>query len=380
VKNVDIAVLALAGLFALQGLRRGLVVTVFSLVGLVVGAYAGAKLAPTILGQEESRYVPLVTLGGAIIVAAFGQSLAGFVARRIRTALFVLPPLKAVDIAAGGVLGAAAGFVLAWAVGAVLLYLPGQTSLRKNVQDSAILAALNDRVPPGRFMDALARIDPFAALTDLPGAEVDPPDAKILRATAVRKARASVVRVTGTACGLGVSGSGWIAARGIVVTAAHVVAGVTEPRLDRNDGRGFVPGRVIAFDPKNDVAVIRAPALTGRPLETTEPSAEASGAILGFPRGGEFQAEAARLGKTIPFITRDAYGRYPVTRTVTLLRGRVEPGHSGGPVVSSDGRVLTTVFAARASGSDSGFGVPTSATEELLEAGGKPLETSCVEK
>ena len=51
-----------------------------------------------------------------------------------------LPGFHLLDSLAGAVLGLAAGVLLCWAVGAVLLYLPGQSELRRSVQESAILS------------------------------------------------------------------------------------------------------------------------------------------------------------------------------------------------------------------------------------------------
>ena len=61
--------------------------------------------------------------------------------------------------------------------------------------------------------------------------------------TAVSAARGSVVRVLGTACGLGIEGSGWVAAPGVVVTNAHVVAGETRHEVQVGGRRRGYPAR-----------------------------------------------------------------------------------------------------------------------------------------
>ena len=148
-----------------------------------------------------------------------------------------------------------------WVAGAVALHIPGQTEVRREVQRSRILSEINERVPPARLLDAIARVDPFSRIAG-PQARVAPPDPRLLRDPGVRRARASVVRVTGSACGLGVTGSGWIARPQLVVTNAHVVAGMTDARVDRGEGEQL-DARVVAFDPRNDVAVLRVPGLDG---------------------------------------------------------------------------------------------------------------------
>lgn len=372
---IDIVALGVVALSALAGFRRGLLVGILSLTGLVGGAILGARVAPELLGAENSRWVPLVTLGGALVVSAIVQSLAVMVGRRVRSLFVGLPPLKALDHVGGGMLGALTGLALCWALGAVLLYLPGDADLRRWAQESAVLSTLNEAVPPDRLMDALGRIDPFLIVAG-PDAGVAPPSEGVVAAPGIVRAGNGVVRVTGHACGLGVEGSGWIAAPGIVVTAAHVVAGVSAPRVDRRDGR-FVTGTVVAFDVRNDLAVIRAPGLRGRPLPVAEPEKGEDAAILGFPGNGPFTSTAARMGKTVNMITRDAYGSFPVTRSVTLVRGDVRPGNSGGPVVSTRGEVLASIFGARAGNGSSGYAAPAEEIVAVLAAERTPLETSC---
>jgi S1-C subfamily serine protease len=75
-------------------------------------------------------------------------------------------------------------------------------------------------------------------------------------------------------------------------------------------------------------------------------------------------------------ITQDAYGRGPVQRRVTALRGRVRSGNSGGPMVDGDGRVVGTVFAASTGGGQrGGFAVPDSIVGSALARASGPTGT-----
>ena len=362
--RVDWIAAAVIALAALNGLRRGLVAGAFSLAGIVVGAIAGARLAPQLFSGDESPYTPVVALAGAVVVGVLLQSAAGFVGKTIRSTLLALPPLRLLDTLGGLVLGAATGAALVWVGGAVALHVPGQTELRREVQRSRILRELNERVPPARLLDAIQRVDPFGRIAG-PQARVAPPDPRLLRDPGVRQARGSVLRVTGSACGLGVVGSAWIAGPRLVVTNAHVVAGMKDARVDRGNGKRF-DARVVAFDPRNDVAVLRVPELKGRPLPLAEPVEGRAVAILGYPENGPLAVKAGRIGRTATLLTDDAYGRGPIRRTVTTLRGVVRNGNSGGPAVDSAGRVQTTVFAARI-GSSSGYGVPAINVRRALD-------------
>ena len=368
---IAVVVITLA---AFGGMRRGLVTSVLSLAGLVVGALVGARIAPGLVG-DGSAYVPLVALGGVAAGATIGHTIGNLAGRSARNTLAVLPPLRILDSAAGGFLGLAFGLAICWSVGAVILYLPGQTELRRLAQESAVVSSLTEALPPERAMDALGRIDPFGALGG-PSAGVPPPEPAIARDPEVKAARASVVRIRGIACGLGVEGSGWIARKGLVVTNAHVVAGVDTPVVDRRDGRTN-DAQIIAFDARNDIAVLRVPGLRGRALELADPERGDAGALLGFPGNGPDRVTPVRLGRTARLGTRDAYGRLQLQRPIVALRGDVRSGNSGGPIVDAEGRVVATVFAQRR-GSDDGYAIPNAQVRGALRNVGPPLETSCV--
>ena len=376
--TVDWIALGFVALMALSGFRRGLVVGVLSLAGLATGAYLGARVGPQVVGEEHARWLPVVALGGAVLLAGVGQAIGVMIGRNVRRGLLVLGPLRVFDNLGGLLLGAVTGFVLLWVVGAALLYVPGQVELRRHAQDSKVLATLNEQFPPDRLIDALSRIDPFAVLAG-PGAGVDPPDAGVLGSDGVNGAALSVVRVIGNACGLGIEGSGWVAAPGLVVTNAHVVAGIDAPRVDRNDG-DLLDARVVSFDKKNDVAVVRVPGLQAAPLRLADAVEGTAAGMLGYPGNGPYTETAVRVGRVVEIVGRDAYGNFPTNRRVTTIRGTIRSGNSGGPVVDARGRVVTTVFAQRA-GTDGGFGVPTDIVRAAISrAGTEALETPCVDR
>lgn len=377
-ESVDWIAAGVIAIAALTGLRRGLVGGALGLAGIAAGAYLGAKLAPEFLSGSESPYTPLVALGGALVLVILLHSVGSMAGSAIRTSLFAVPPLRLLDSVGGLVLGAAMGAAIVWVAGAVALHLPGQTQLREEVQRSRILGEINQRVPPSRLLDAIERVDPFLVING-PEANVAPPDPALLASPGVRAARNSVFRVTGTACGLGVAGSGWAAAPNLVITNAHVVAGMKDPRVDRRDG-DYRDAVVVAFDVHDDIAVLRVAGLGAKPLDAVEPEEGRSVAILGYPNSGPFTATPGRIGQTTDVLTEDAYGKGPVRRQITTLRGAVRHGNSGGPAIDLRGRVQTTIFAARVGVEDQGYGVPTQLVRERLAgAGERPVSTGpCV--
>jgi S1-C subfamily serine protease len=154
-----------------------------------------------------------------------------------------------------------------------------------------------------------------------------------------------------------------------VVTNAHVVAGEDDTSVQLQGTGPRLSATAVAFDPRNDVAVLRVPGAAGTPALDLDVNAAVGtpAAILGFPENGPFDVRPARLGRTSTVISQDAYGRGPVRRPITALRGKVRSGNSGGPVVDSHGRVVTTVFAATVGGgSAGGYGVPDSIVRDAL--------------
>ena len=369
---VVIAVVAVAGLY---GISTGFLRGAFSLAGFALGAYFGARLAPQIL-SDGSPYVPVVALGGAIFLGALMRGLAGLLAGVLRTSIGVIPGMRLLDRFAGLLLGLVAGVFLCWAVGAVLLYLPGETDLRRSVQRSTILSEINDVFPPERLLEELERVDPIGVFLG-PPAIVAPPDTGLAKDPDVVRASKSVVRVTGIACGLGVEGSGWVATRRLVVTNAHVVAGIRQPRVDTAGGRAFT-ATVVSFDVTNDLAVLRVPGLGARPLPLAPPGRGTAVALAGYPGNGPLTRTPGRLGGTATVLSRDAYGSGPVQRQITTIRGAVEPGSSGGPGIDAAGRVRTTVFARRPR-ETGGYGIPADLVRKALaQAGSRPVAaTEC---
>jgi len=185
-----------------------------------------------------------------------------------------------------------------------------------------------------------------------------------------------VVLVSGTACGLGKQGSGWVVAEGIVATNAHVVAGQDDTRVLVRGRSPNLRARAVRFDPENDLAVLRVDGLSAPALPLAgNPESGTPAAILGFPLNGPYDVRAGRLGPTRSVITQIAYGQGPVRRRIVALRGIVRSGNSGGPMVDGQGRVVTTIFAATTRGTRGGYGVPNSIARAALRRTNQVVDT-----
>jgi S1-C subfamily serine protease len=368
VTQLDWIIVAFATILALFGFRQGFIVGVLSFAGFAIGAFLGTRLGPLLLPQgSSSPYAPAFGLVGALLggaILASGLEGLGF---RLRRTL-ILPGMGMLDGMLGAVFGAALALGIVWIVAAVAGQTPGQEQLRGDIQRSAILRRLNQVLPPsGSILNALARLDPLPSITG-PSPDVAAPEPAIARSPGVKAASRSVVRVDGTACGLAIEGSGWVAAPDVVVTNAHVVAGEQDTTVEIAGRAPGLEAQPIAFDPTDDVAVLRVPGLDLPTLGFASNTASGtSGAILGYPENGPFDVQPGRIGHTQTVSTQNAYGQGPVSRVLTPLRGLVRPGNSGGAMVDLEGRVLTTIFAATVGGSQrGGYGVANSTVATVL--------------
>ncbi len=304
---------------------------------------------------------------GAVLFQFAALTAASFVRGGMR-----LTALRAIDSAGGLLLGGAIGVAIVWVGASVALLSPGETGFRREVERSEIVKQLDSALPPRTLLNLLDRIDPLPSVVG-PRAPSLPPGKGVLRDPSIRAATTRIVKVLGTACGVGIEGSGWVAGRNLIVTAAHVVAGEQDTSV-RIPGRLLPPGAdVVVLDIHNDVAVLRVSGLDLKPLRLAEPREGASVAILGYPLDGGLTATPGRIGRTATVLTQDALERGPVTRSITAVAGRIQHGDSGGPAVDAAGRVESMIFAAHRR-SASGYGVPPSIIRsDLARAGTRPV-------
>jgi S1-C subfamily serine protease len=155
----------------------------------------------------------------------------------------------------------------------------------------------------------------------------------------------AVVRVDtrerGGKAGRGGTGSGVvISPDGLVLTNAHVVNGAREIRLSDIEGR-TTEARLLGIDPDTDLALLRADAarsLAFAPLGNSKQLRRGQLAIaIGNPLGFESTVTAgviSALGRSL----RSVSGR--MIEDVIQTDAALNPGNSGGPLVSSRGEVI----------------------------------------
>lgn len=386
---LDWVILAAIALSTASGFQRGVVVTALTLCGAAGGALIGLLLGMAVSAATSSAAPALLALIGGLV----GAGLLGSAGRRLR-ARWLRPeartrprtsagPLRtapaAIDRVLGAVLSAVIACGVAWLIAGAARTSDSAPAAREAVRESVVLGRLRAALPPATpILDQIARWSPYPGL--VPSDAGSPPPRGIARDADVRAAGASVVRVVGDACGRRSSGSGWVAARGLVVTNAHVVAGQEATRIQIG-GRGRrLDAEAVAFDERNDIAILRVPGLDAPALRLApEAPAGAAVALLGFPGNGPYRVRGGRLGPERRVFTRSDPRGAVVARVIRRFESVVRPGNSGGPLVNRDGRVVATAFAAADErGSRQAYAVPNGPVRSALADIGGAVDTgSC---
>jgi S1-C subfamily serine protease len=374
---LDIVLVVAAVLFAVSGYRQGFVVGVLSFVGFLGGGVLGAKVAPAVASAPLFADFPrtVVALGVVFLLASVGQVLASLVGGAVRRRL-TWRPARQVDALAGAVISVVSLLLVSWLVGRAVASSP-YPELASQVNRSVVLTTVDGLVPNAgqQFFTSFRRLvdeSDFPRVFDGIGrpdvSEVDPPDPALAQSAVVQQVMPSVLKVTGLApdCRKSVEGTGFVYGPERVMTNAHVVAGVDEPKVTVGDRR--LDATVVLFDPATDVAVLAVPGLQRPALSfRAEPASTGADAlVLGYPQDGPFDVRPGRVRGTLDARGEDIYGRRGVTREIYALRALVRQGNSGGPLVDPSGRVLGVIFAAAAD--DRNVGYALTAAEVADEA------------
>ena len=365
---VDLIVVALTVGLAAWGYSQGVSVGVLVLVGFGCGALLGSRVAPLVLdGGLRDPFAPVIALPAALL---FGALLAAALERFGRKLRRRLRRRRTLDAYGGALVAGCLALVVVWITASVVARVD---SLREPLRESKIVEQLNSvLLPPGPLLTA-EKASYALPVIDGPRVRAGLPDPRIKRDPEVQAAARSVAKIEIAACGQTGDGTGWIAGDGIVVTNAHVVRGSDAPAV-RLEGQGEAHrSEPIWYDDKEDVAILRSPAVKGAPLlpvAGSSPKRGTTAAVLGFPFGGRYKAREARLGPTSPLPRGARRGIARGHRSITpLFAGLgIGPGSSGSPVVDRDGSVVAMIFGGRdPNGGRDAYAIPSPVIREALE-------------
>ncbi|MDR8414409.1 MarP family serine protease [Nonomuraea sp. 3-1Str] len=363
---LDLVLLAMAVAFGFSGYRQGFILGVMSFVGFVGGCVFGVYVAPPIAGALVDGDVmqALVAVVVVLVAALLGQLLSSTLGAVVRSYVR-RPPAKVVDAVGGTIAGVLSVLVISWMVGS-LLVASTFTPVVEQIRGSLLLSTVDGAMPDGvrawqkPFKKFIDRSEFPPVLDAIRGdvVDVEPPDPAVLGGAGLQQARAAIVQVRGTAssCAKQIEGTGFVFAPDHVMTNAHVVAGV-DTALQVIDHTGQArPATVVRFNPRRDIAVLYVPN-AGLPLLAFHGEAvKGDDAIVaGYPQGRGYAPQPARIAARREALSPDIYHEGDVSRDVYVIRGTVEQGNSGGPLLDTGGRVLGVVFGVVVGQKDTGY-------------------------
>lgn len=370
---LDLLLIVLLFGYVAYGISIGLTRSVFVIAGIVAGVVAAVLLAPAI-----SSSVPwpgarvAVTILAAIALIALGHAIGAAISRALRKELDK-SRLRGLDRAAGGL---AIGVLAALVISTVSFSVTqlGSPLLSRTIASSAVIRTIQDATPDNVEV-RIAQLRAVLSDTGVPfftselgttGAEAPAIDTE---SVALAAAAESVVRITGNAyaCGQAQTGTGFVVADERVVTNAHVVAGTERPVIEALNGQ-VLTGTIVYFDATDDLAVIAVPGLTPDALRmgiTARPGT--STAIEGYPFGGPITVNAALVQHVTLADSPNIYGLGASPREVYTLAGQVNPGNSGGPLLTLDGDVVGAIFAKSADQQNVGYAMTLTELQPVVD-------------
>ncbi|WDV51163.1 MarP family serine protease [Streptomyces coeruleorubidus] len=362
---LDILLLLVVLAYAASGYRRGLVAGCVSLAGFVGGAVVGVWILPWVMdlvppGTTRATVAAVFTV---LLPAVVGHELAGRLALRLRRELD-RGPLRVADGIGGAVANSVAVLIVAW-VAASVLGASSSPLVTSAIRDSRLLGAVQRTMPdttPAWFSGATSALTEagfpqvFNPFENESTAEVAEPSGDSVTAAATNAAKLSTVKVEGVAGTQGREGSGFVYAREHVMTNAHVVAGIDEPTVQIGGVGRTYEARVVLFDPQKDVAVLYVPGLKAPVLRFDDEARRGDSAVVaGYPQDGDLNLQAATVANRVRATGQNIYNDDTVTREIYSIRSTVRPGNSGGPLLTTDGRVYGVVFARSTSDAETGY-------------------------
>ncbi|MFZ1249029.1 MAG: MarP family serine protease [Candidatus Saccharimonadales bacterium] len=368
---IDVFIVFLVVGAMLRGFQIGFTRQFFSTTGFLLGLYPGTLLSSFIMRQVAGPAKPLVGLASLLLVCFALMTVGEIAALRIKYGV-KNKYIQAIDNAFGSAMSTTTLLLGIWLTGSLLTLAP-TNPFQNQLNESRIFGSLNQTMPPAtRILSALnTLIDPNQSPQVFAGREPSPEASYPLPSptnyTAMLEAvKPSVVKIEGLGCGGIIDGSGFVFAPERVVTNAHVIAGVKNPKVTDQDGTYGTS--VVLFDPSNDIAVLKVPKLARQPLQL-EPNLIEAGTVsfaLGYPKGGTYTVAPTVVLNHFLALGQDIYGRQRTTRSVYGLQGSIITGNSGGPVVNTEGKVIGVVFATSTSYNNIGYALTIKQVDSLL--------------
>jgi S1-C subfamily serine protease len=371
---LDLVLIALLVGYLIYGYQIGLVRSLGGIVGVVLGSIGAVLLVPVVTGAVEDPTLRTGAILGVVLVLVVGGYWAGAAIGSAIQKSMKGRGLRRIDRALGAVVTTIVA-ALVVSMLSISISALGMPAISQAIASSTVLRAIN-AITPVPVQSLLAQVrsatvdqslpriaEAFGAGTGtkaIPNVPTDTP--------ALNEAAKSVVRITGNAyaCGQSQSGSGFVVATDRVVTNAHVIAGVSHPVVEVRNGPAL-QSTVVYFDPIGDLAVLEVPGLDVRSLPTGPTVPLGSHTVSdGYPFGGPFVSIPNGVDQVGTINVDDIYGSKSYPRDVYSLSANVQEGDSGGPMLTTAGRVVGVIFAKGENTANVGYAITMKSVGPLI--------------
>lgn len=383
---IDILIIATLVLASIRGYEVGMARQLFSTAGFLLGLTAGVHAASYTNNLAPASTNSVLSLVLILGLSFIGMSCGEFLAIKIQRRR-VHASTKWADGIAGATLSVATTLVGVW-FGSVIVSLNGGTGVLNQLNNSRVISSMYATMPPAsQFLSVLSSVieqQPAQVFTgDEPSPEATYPKPPLSTfKPVVARVESATFKIEGIGCGGLMDGTGFAIAPDYIVTNAHVVAGVSRPRIIQNNHTHSAT--IVWFSPQHDLAVLYVPRLSAAalPLSSKETTPGLPLLLIGYPKGGNRQAQTAVALGTIRAKGQDIYNQEETLRRVLSLQANVVQGNSGGAVVNTQGEVVGIVFATSTTYNNIGYALASEAVrKDVLWAitTTKPLATQpCV--
>jgi S1-C subfamily serine protease len=385
---LDLILIAVIAAFAVAGYRQGFIIGVLSLVGFLAGVVGGAYFAPGLARAlaKNTTWQAFLAILVVFFMAVIGMMIASGIGVALRSRI-IARPATVLDSIGGATVNVLAVVIVAWLIGSFVINSSAFPAVARQVNNSAVLRTV-DRVMPRGVLDlpffpqlrTLLSNGVYTQVFGSFGAEssilLPTPGPSAVSSAKLTAAEESVVKVTGeaTSCSQEIEGSGFFISPHHVLTNAHVVAGVDEGLMVTSGAGATYRAQVVLYDPQRDLAVLYVPDLTEAvlPLAASQAQFGTTAAVAGYPLNAPtLQVAAAEIGKAFPANGPDIYGTGSVNREMYAIRADIQPGNSGGPLLSTSGAVYGVVFAKSTYYSNTGYALTAAEVQSDATAGGR---------
>jgi S1-C subfamily serine protease len=382
---LDLILIAVIAAFAVAGYRQGFIIGVLSLVGFLAGVSVGAYIAPGIARAlaKSTTWQAFLAIVVVFAMAVIGMMIASGIGVALRSRV-IGRPATILDSLGGATVNVLAVVIVAWLVGTFVVNSSAFPVVGRQVNNSAVLRTV-DRIMPRSvqylpFFPQLRTMlsnglytQVFGSFGAESGISIPAPSPTVVSSSKLTAAEASIVKVMGdaTSCSQQIEGSGFVISSQHVLTNAHVVAGVDQHLTVTTTGGRELAAQVVYYDPNTDLAVLYVPDLNLPALQFAGPASDdASAAVAGYPlNASSIVVVPATVGRSFNANGPNIYQTASVNRQMYAIRAQIEPGNSGGPLLSPGGQVYGVVFAKSTYSSDTGYALTAAQVDSDADAG-----------